>query len=73
MADPIPYVVSTSAAVASAPDGAIPINLYQAQPAAPEAPNAVVVALIAAGFGTAGQLLATNATADGFEWVDAPL
>ena len=70
MADPIPYVVSTSAAVASAPDGAIPINLYQAQPAAP---NAVVAALIAAGFGTAGQVLATNATADGFEWVDAPL
>ena len=69
MADPIPYVVSTSAAVSSAPDGAIPINLYQAQPAAP---NAVVTALIAAGFGTAGQLLATNATADGFEWVDAP-
>ena len=32
-----------------------------------------VAALIAAGFGTAGQILATNATADGFEWVDAPL
>lgn len=29
----------------------------------------VVAALIAAGFGTAGQVLATNATADGFEWV----
>lgn len=29
----------------------------------------VVQALIAAGFGTAGQVLATNATADGFEWV----
>lgn len=39
MAGPIPYVVSTSAAVASAPDGAIPINLYQAQPAAPNAVN----------------------------------
>lgn len=29
----------------------------------------VVQALITAGFGTAGQVLATNATADGFEWV----
>ena len=29
----------------------------------------VVQALIDAGFGTAGQVLATNATGDGFEWV----
>lgn len=29
----------------------------------------VVQALIAAGFGSAGQLLATNSEGDGFEWV----
>lgn len=31
--------------------------------------NPVVAALIAAGFGTSGQVLATNSTGDGFEWV----
>jgi hypothetical protein len=31
--------------------------------------NPIVAALITAGFGTAGQVLATNATGDGFEWV----
>lgn len=30
----------------------------------------VVQALIDAGFGTAGQVLATNSSGDGFEWVD---
>ena len=29
----------------------------------------VLAALIAAGFGAAGQVLATNSTGDGFEWV----
>lgn len=33
------------------------------------AASPVVAALIAAGFGSAGEVLATNATGDGFEWV----
>lgn len=48
------------------PVGAIPVSI--SGPAGTV--NPVVQALIAAGFGTAGQVLATNATADGFEWVD---
>lgn len=32
-------------------------------------PDPIVAALIAAGFGTAGQVLATNSEGDGFEWV----
>lgn len=31
--------------------------------------NPVLAALIAAGFGSAGEVLATNSTGDGFEWV----
>lgn len=31
--------------------------------------NPVLAALIAAGFGAAGEVLATNSTGDGFEWV----
>jgi hypothetical protein len=31
--------------------------------------NPVLVAPIAAGFGSAGEVLATNSTGDGFEWV----
>ena len=46
--------------------GSIPVSI--SGPAGVVDP--VVQALIAAGFGTAGQVLATNATADGFEWVD---
>lgn len=65
MGTPVPFVVQTNGAQGAAPEGAIPINLYGGD----AAPNAVVAALIAAGFGTAGQVLATNATADGFEWV----
>lgn len=40
--------------------------------AGPADPGGVVDALIAAGFGAAGQVLATNAGGDGFEWVDLP-
>lgn len=65
MGTPIPVVVETNADAGDAPAGAIPITLYGGD----AAPDAVVAALIAAGFGTAGQVLATNATADGFEWV----
>ena len=67
MGNPIPHVVTDSGAVSAAPDGAIPIALFQ--DADPIVVDPVVAALIAAGFGTAGQVLATNATADGFEWV----
>ena len=62
---PVPIVAVTGGAENTAPDGAIPVALYQD----PAAVNPVVSALIAAGFGTAGQVLATNATADGFEWI----
>lgn len=48
------------------PAGAIPVSI----PGSVGAVNPVVQALIDAGFGTAGQVLATNAAADGFEWVD---
>lgn len=65
MAQPIPVVAVSGGAEIAAPDGAIPLALYQD----PAAVNPIVAALIAAGFGTAGQVLATNATADGFEWV----
>lgn len=65
MGSPIPVVASTTGAESGAPDGAIPVALYFDNPAT----NAVVAALIAAGFGTSGQVLATNSTADGFEWV----
>lgn len=33
------------------------------------AADPAIAALIAAGFGTAGQVLATNSSGDGFEWV----
>lgn len=66
MANPIPVVAVSGGAESAAPEGAIPISFYQDLAAV----NPVVQALIAAGFGTAGQVLATNATADGFEWVD---
>jgi hypothetical protein len=66
MANPIPVVAVSGGAKNAAPEGAIPLAFYQD----PTAVNPVVTALIAAGFGTAGQVLATNATADGFEWVD---
>lgn len=44
-----------------------PVEIYDLPGPAPTDP--VVEALIAAGFGTAGQVLATNSTGDGFEWV----
>lgn len=47
------------------PAGAVPVSI--SGPVGPVSP--VVQALIAAGFGTAGQVLATNSTGDGFEWV----
>lgn len=64
MGSPIPIVATTSGDAADAPPGAIPVALYSGSTAG----NAVLDALIAAGFGTAGQVLTTNATADGFEW-----
>lgn len=63
MASPRPYVVADSGVAQDAPDGAVPIDLYGA------GSDPVVAALIAAGFGTAGQVLATNAAGDGFEWI----
>lgn len=65
MAQPIPVVAVDGGDESSAPSGAVPIAFYQD----PAAVNPVVAALITAGFGTAGQVLATNATGDGFEWV----
>lgn len=50
------------------PAGAIPVTI--SGPAGDVSP--VVAALIAAGFGTAGQILATNSAGDGFEWIDLP-
>lgn len=49
----------------SGPKGAIPVTI--SGPTGVIDP--VVQALISAGFGTAGQVLATNATGNGFEWV----
>lgn len=47
-----------------------PNSVFKPVPVDYDAPtHPVVAALIAAGFGTAGQVLATNATTDGFEWV----
>lgn len=60
MANPIPLTTD-----GTGPAGAIPVSI--SGPAG--AVNPVVTALIAAGFGTAGQVLSTNATADGFEWI----
>ena len=60
MATPIPLTTD-----GSGPDGAIPVSI--SGPTGVVDP--VVAALITAGFGTAGQVLATNATGDGFEWV----
>lgn len=68
MASPRPYVVADSGVAQDAPDGAVPIDLYGAG-SDPAPIDPVVAALIAAGFGTAGQVLATNAAGDGFEWI----
>lgn len=68
MASPRPYVVADSGSAQDAPDGAVPIDLYGAG-SDPAPIDPVVAALIAAGFGTAGQVLATNAAGDGFEWI----
>ena len=68
MPNPIPAVATVTGAESAAPAGAIPIALYSDSASV----DPVVAALIAAGFGTAGQVLATNATADGFEWIDLP-
>lgn len=65
---PIPFVAATSGDAIDAPDGAIPIAAFGFQ-SAPAPVDPVVQALINAGFGEAGQVLATNATGDGFEWV----
>ena len=71
MASLRPYVVAASGPAEDAPAGAVPIDLYGASADPEPTPtDPVVAALIAAGFGTAGQVLATNASGDGFEWVD---
>lgn len=63
MATPIPLTTD-----GSGPAGAIPVTI--SGPAGNA--NPVVAALIAAGFGAAGEVLSTNATGDGFEWVTVP-
>lgn len=68
MAQPIPVVAANSGDAQDAPAGAIPFAAYGFG-GSPAPVDPVVQALIAAGFGTAGQVLATNATGDGFEWV----
>lgn len=68
MANPIPVVAKSTGEAASAPAGAVPIALYGAQ-AGSSPLDAVLQALVDAGFGTSGQVLATNSTGDGFEWV----
>lgn len=52
----------------SGPDGAIPVSI--SGPTGDT--NPVVAALISAGFGAAGQVLATNSGGNGFEWIDVP-
>lgn len=47
---------------------ATPVDLSVLAALTPQAITALA-ALAAAGFGTAGQVLATNSTGDGFEWV----
>ena len=59
---PTPIPLTTDG---SGPSGAIPVDI--SGPVGTVDP--VIAALIAAGFGTAGQVLATNATEDGFEWI----
>lgn len=49
----------------SGPVGAIPVDI--SGPVGSVSP--VVQALIAAGFGTAGQVLTTNSAGNGFEWI----
>jgi hypothetical protein len=48
---------------------ATPVDLSVLAALTPEAIVALE-ALAAAGFGTAGQVLATNSEGDGFEWID---
>ena len=60
MATPIPLTND-----GSGPDGAIPVSISGPVGVV----NPVIAALIAAGFGSADEVLATNATGDGFEWV----
>ena len=61
MANPIPLTTD-----GSGPYGSIPVAIFG--PAG--SVDSVVQALIEAGFGDPGQVLATNASQDGFEWVD---
>lgn len=65
MANPIPVVAKSTGEAASAPAGAIPLAAYGFGGSL----DPVVQALIDAGFGTSGQVLTTNSTGDGFEWV----
>lgn len=65
---PVPVIAATSGDAGDAPSGAIPVAAYGFQ-AAPAPVDPIVQALIDAGFGTTGQVLSTNATADGFEWI----
>ena len=68
MANPIPVIANSMGEAASAPAGAVPIALYGG-PVGSSNLDDVLQALGDAGFGTSGQVLATNSTGDGFEWV----
>lgn len=61
---PLQQTATTSPNTIFAP---VPVD-YDGTPAPPVDP--AVAALILAGFGTAGQVLATNSSGDGFEWID---
>ena len=65
MAQPIPVVAADSGDAQDAPAGAIPLAAYGFGGSL----DPVVQALVDAGFGTSGQVLTTNSTGDGFEWV----
>lgn len=63
MATPIPLTTD-----GSGPDGAIPVSISGPTGEV----NPVIGALITAGFGASGQVLAMNSAGDGFEWIDLP-
>lgn len=68
MGTPPPFVAVIAGDAEEAPRGSVPIAFY----AGDSSENEVIAALGAIGFGAAGQILATNSTGDGFEWIDAP-
>ena len=60
MADPIPFVVQTSGTAATAPDGAVPIDLSYG--------GALLAQLAALPLGTANQILKMNAGGTAVTW-----